>query len=189
MTLLAASSLGCALAPSLMVLTGFRVVQGLTSVMIFGTSMAILTSVIPPQSRGKALWLNSAATYIGLSCGPVLGGFISSALSWRAVFYFNLLIAALVIVLTLWRLKGEWKGESSKPDGGGMALCILAQALLLFGLTGLAKGLLYQAGFVLGIILLLLFFLYEKKRRTPPPPGHKHHTKQTLCFCQCCYPD
>lgn len=170
MTLFAASSLGCALAPSLFALIVFRVLQGLASAMIFGTAMAILTSVIPPQSRGKALGLNSAATYIGLSCGPVLGGFISSALSWRAVFYFCLLLVVIVIVLTLYKLRGEWKGESSKLDGAGIVLCILAQALLLFGLTDLTTGLLYQASFVLGIIFLVLFFIYEKRSRNPLIP-------------------
>jgi EmrB/QacA subfamily drug resistance transporter len=170
MILLAASSLGCALAPSLIALICFRVLQGLASAMIFGTAMAILTSVIPPQSRGKALGLNSAATYIGLSCGPVLGGFISSALSWRAVFYFNLLIAVIVIILTVWKLRGEWKGEASKLDSGGIVLCILAQALLLFGLTDLTTGLLYQASFIVGVLLLVVFFVYEKRRRNPLIP-------------------
>jgi EmrB/QacA subfamily drug resistance transporter len=170
MTLLAASSLGCALAPSISALIGFRILQGLASAMILGTSMAILTSVIPPQSRGKALGLNSAATYLGLSCGPVLGGFISSALSWRAVFCFNLLIAVLVVILTVWKLKGEWKGEPSKLDSGGIVLCILAQVLLLFGLTDLTAGFLYQACFVLGILFFVVFFMYEKRRRNPLLP-------------------
>ncbi len=170
MLLLAASSLGCALTPSLIALISFRVIQGIASAMIFGTAMAILTSVIPPQSRGKALGLNSAATYVGLSSGPVLGGFISSALTWRAVFYFNLLIAVIVIVLTVWKLKGEWKGDASKLDGGGIVLCILAQALLLFGLTDLTTGLLYQVSFGLGAILLIVFFLYEKRHRNPLIP-------------------
>jgi EmrB/QacA subfamily drug resistance transporter len=170
MTLLAASSLGCALAPSLNALVGFRILQGIASAMILGTSMAILTSVIPPQSRGKALGLNSAATYIGLSCGPVLGGFISSALSWRAVFCFSLLITITVIILTLWKLRGDWKGESSKLDCGGIAFCVLAQTLLLFGLTNLTTGFLYQACFVLGIAFFVIFFIYEKRRRDPLIP-------------------
>lgn len=170
MTLLAASSLGCALAPSLVALICFRLLQGFACSMIFGTSMAILTSVIPPQSRGKALGFNSAATYVGLSSGPVIGGFISSAFTWRAIFYFNMLIAVFIIILTLWKLKGEWKGEPSKLDGIGIVLCISAQALLLFGLNDLTKGLLYQASFVLGAIILIVFFLYEKKRKNPLIP-------------------
>ncbi|NLT14510.1 MAG: MFS transporter, partial [Clostridiales bacterium] len=170
MVLLAASSLGCALSPSLIALICFRAIQGVASAMIFGTAMAILTSVIPPETRGRALGLNSAATYIGLSCGPVLGGFISSAFTWRAVFYFNLLIAVVVIVLTVWKLKGEWKGEASRLDSGGIVLCILAQAFILFGLTKLTANLLYQVSFLLGVVLLVVFYLYEKKRRDPLIP-------------------
>jgi len=167
---LAVSSLGCALAPSLAALICFRVIQGIASAMIFGTAMAILTSVIPPQTRGRALGLNSAATYVGLSCGPVLGGFISSAFTWRAVFGLNLLIAVLVIVLAVWKLKGEWQGAASKLDGAGIVLCILAQALLLFGLTDLTAGLVYQISLFVGIVLLIVFFLYEKKRQNPLAP-------------------
>ncbi len=170
MLLLAASSLGCALAPSLIALISFRVIQGIASAMIFGTAMAILTSVVPPESRGKALGLNAAATYVGLSSGPVLGGFISSALSWRAVFYFNLLISVIVIIMTVWKLKGEWKGKASKIDSAGIVLCILSQALLLFGLTNLTSGLLFQSSFVIGAILLFVFFFYEKKHRNPLIP-------------------
>ena len=170
MLLLAASSLACALAPTLMALVCFRVIQGIASAMVFGTAMAILTSVIPPESRGRALGLNSAATYIGLSCGPVLGGFISSAISWRAVFYLNLLIAVIVIVLTVWKLKGEWKGEAAKLDAPGIALCVLSQAFLLFGLTSLTAGFLYQASFAAGVILLIVFFVYEIRCRSPLIP-------------------
>jgi EmrB/QacA subfamily drug resistance transporter len=170
MSLLAASVLGCALAPTLTLLICFRVVSGIASAMIFGTAMAILTSVIPPERRGRALGLNSAATYIGLSLGPVLGGFISSVLSWRAVFWFNLLLALVIIVLTIWKLKGEWTGAASKLDGTGIVLCILAQALLLFGLTDLTTGLLYQISFIVGVILLAVFFVFEKKSRNPLIP-------------------
>ena len=170
MILLAISALACALSTSLLALILFRALQGFASAMVFGTSMAILTSVIPPQTRGRALGLNSAATYIGLSSGPVLGGLICKVFSWRAVFYFNMLLAVVIIILTLWKLKGEWKGTSSKLDGGGIVLCILAQALLLFGLTDLTTGLLYQTCFLLGLVLLVVFFIYEKKRTNPLIP-------------------
>jgi len=129
--------------------------------------MAILTSIVPPQSRGKALGFISATTYMGLSCGPPLGGLISSAFSWRAVFVFNMAIALFVLFLTGWKLKGEWKGEASKIDGGGIVFCILAQGLMLFGLNNLASGLLHQASFVLGLILLVVFFIYEKRHSNP----------------------
>jgi len=170
MVLLAASSLGCALAPSIIVLIVLRVIQGVASGMVLGNSMAILTSAIPPEYRGKALGFTSAVTYIGLSCGPALGGFISNMLGWRALFYFNMLIALAVVVLTAWKLEGEWKVAPSKLDGGGIALCILAQAFLLFGLTDLSAGLLNQISIILGIILLIVFFLYERRCKNPLIP-------------------
>ena len=77
----------CALAPSAFFLILGRGVQGVGGAMIFGTGVAILTSVYPPGGRGHALGLNTAAVYTGLSLGPVLGGFLVHALGWRSVFW------------------------------------------------------------------------------------------------------
>ena len=170
MILLAVSSLGCALAPSIIILIIFRVVQGIASGMVLGNSMAILTSAIPPESRGKALGFNSAMTYIGLSCSPVIGGFFSNTLGWRSLFYLHMIVAAFTIVLTVWKFDGEWKSGPSKLDSGGIALCIIAQVLLLFGLTKLAASLLYQISFALGIIILIAFFHHEKRCQNPIIP-------------------
>ena len=65
----------CALAFSMPVLIAFRAGQGIAAAMIFATSIAILTSVYPPARRGHALGVTASATYVGLSLGPVLGGF------------------------------------------------------------------------------------------------------------------
>jgi MFS family permease len=89
MILLALTSLACALAGSLAMLIAFRIVQGIASSMIFGNSIAILTSVVPPQSRGKALGVVTAATYVGLSAGPVLGGLITGLASWRGFLFLS----------------------------------------------------------------------------------------------------
>ncbi|KAF5028347.1 Riboflavin transporter RibZ [anaerobic digester metagenome] len=180
--LLAASALACALAMSLTALVIFRIIQGIASAMIFSNSTAILTSVVAPQSRGKALGLNSAATYVGLSAGPVLGGFITSAFTWRGVFYFNLLIAIIAIIITVWKLKGEWKGVAVKIDRWGIVLCIAAQSLLLFGLSDLVAGLLYQIAFIVGILLLVIFFLYEKKHANPLIPIGDVFKNRTFAF-------
>lgn len=96
MFLFAVTSLGCGLAFSFPVLITFRVLQGIASAMIFGTSMAILTSVVPTKERGKAMGLSAASTYIGLSLGPVLGGVICSTLSWRGIFYINFIISLVI---------------------------------------------------------------------------------------------
>ena len=67
----------------------FRVLQGIGSAMIFGTGIAILTSVFPAGERGKALGINVAAVYLGLSLGPFLGGLLTQHLGWRSVFLVN----------------------------------------------------------------------------------------------------
>ena len=67
-------------------LIAFRVLQGFGSAMIFGTGMAILTSVFPAAERGRVLGINVAAVYLGLSLGPVLGGFLTQQFGWRSIF-------------------------------------------------------------------------------------------------------
>ncbi|NLM83533.1 MAG: MFS transporter [Clostridiales bacterium] len=161
--IIALSALGCALAPSLPVLVAFRVVSGISSAMVFSNTPAILTSVVPPGSRGKMLGLNSAATYVGLSAGPVLGGLIAGV-SWRGIFWFNFLLALIVVVLTVWKLTGEWKGSSGKTDGLGSVLCVAAQALMLFGLGSLSKGPGYLVSFLAGAVLIAAFVWYENRR-------------------------
>jgi len=68
-----------------MVLISFRILQGIGSAMIFGTGVAILTSVFPVEERGKALGINVAAVYLGLSLGPFLGGLLTQHFGWRSI--------------------------------------------------------------------------------------------------------
>src|SRR5512136_1336536 len=109
-----------ATAPSESMLITARVVQGVGGAMIFGTGVAILTSVYPPEARGRALGWNTAATYTGLSLGPVLGGLIVQAAGWRAVFLVTIPIAATGLILATTKLKGEWaeaRGEDFDIPG------------------------------------------------------------------------
>ncbi|MGZ5424511.1 MAG: MFS transporter [Candidatus Aminicenantales bacterium] len=123
-----------ALAPSAPVLILGRAVQGIGGAMIFGTGVAILTSVHPPGSRGRALGLNTAAVYTGLSLGPVLGGFLVHAWGWRSVFLVTIPVAATGLILALTRLKGEW------ADARGEGFDLAGAALLGTGLVGLMIG-------------------------------------------------
>lgn len=64
----------------------FRVFQAAGAAMIFGTSLAILTSVYPPNERGRVSGINVASTYAGLSLGPVLGGVLNHQFGWESIF-------------------------------------------------------------------------------------------------------
>jgi MFS family permease len=135
--------------------------------MIFGTGVAILTSVYPPGARGHALGLNTAAVYSGLSLGPVLGGFIVHTLGWRSVFLVTVPIAATALALTIFRLKGEW------ADARGEGFDLAGAAIFGAGLVSLMSGfsrLPTPLGIILtaaGLLALALFVGFELRLQAP----------------------
>jgi EmrB/QacA subfamily drug resistance transporter len=132
-------------APMLIV---FRIFQGAGSSMCFATGMAILVSVYPPQERGKVLGIAVAAVYSGLSCGPFFGGLIVNHFSWRSIFLINIPFGVAIILLVLFKLKGEWKGaEGEKFDLTGSIIYGTAIFAFMYGISILPK--------TLSIILIL----------------------------------
>jgi EmrB/QacA subfamily drug resistance transporter len=161
------ASLLCALATSGGLLIAFRVLQGIGSTMIFGTGVAILTSVFPLEERGKALGMNVAATYLGLSLGPVLGGLLTEHFGWRSVFVANVPVGLIVIVLVLWKLRPEWaeaKGENL--DTVGSAVYALSLAAAIYGFSQLPTAL--GIGLTLvGVLGVGLFVWWEIRAQSP----------------------
>jgi len=156
-----------AVAPSVAVLILGRAVQGFGGAMIFGTGVAILTSVYPPGARGQALGLNTAAVYIGLSLGPVFGGFLVHAWGWRSVFWATVPVAAAALALTLVRLKGEW------ADARGEGFDLAGSALLGGGLVALMYGFSRLPGLpgiavtAAGVLALAAFAAFELRLKAP----------------------
>jgi MFS family permease len=117
-------------------LISLRVVQGMGGALIFSTAVAILTSVFPARERGKALGINVAAVYLGLSLGPFLGGLLTQHLGWRSVFLVTVPLGVAVIVSIFWKLKGEWVGaRGEKFDLTGSLVYAVAIVTLLYGLS------------------------------------------------------
>jgi EmrB/QacA subfamily drug resistance transporter len=151
-------SIASALAASTMTLIVARVVQGLGGAMMFGTGTAILTSVFPPQERGRVLGINIATVYLGLSLGPTLGGVMTQALGWRSIFWACVPLGVAVVAVVALRLKGEWfEAKGERFDFAGTVLYGVALFCLMYGFTLLpafsggllvAAGLLGLAGFV-----------------------------------------
>lgn len=130
------SSLLAAFSPSAMALITFRVLQGFGSAMIFGTGMAILTSVFPANERGRVLGINVAAVYIGLSLGPVLGGFLTQQLGWRSIFLVNVPLGAMALYFVSTKLKQEWaEAKGEQFDVVGSLLYIFTLVALMYGLS------------------------------------------------------
>jgi MFS family permease len=130
------ASAGCGLALSLPSLIATRFLQGVAAAMMAGNSIALLTTVFPAKERGKALGINTAAVYIGLSLGPSVGGFLVENLGWRSVFYVNVPVGIGVIALALTKIPAdavEKRGERLDPVG--IVTWGLALSMILLGLT------------------------------------------------------
>jgi EmrB/QacA subfamily drug resistance transporter len=161
------SSLLSAVAPSAISLITFRVLQGIGSAMAFVTALAIITSVYPPKERGKAIGINIASVYVGLSLGPVLGGFLTQYLGWRSLFYLMVPLGLLVIGLVFWKLKGEWaacKGE--KFDLPGSLLYSFMLVMIMYGFSML-PGIVGVSMIVIGILGIVAFVWWERKVESP----------------------
>jgi len=174
------SSLISGLAPGVIVLITARAFQGLGSSMIFGTAVAILTSVFPASERGKALGYNLASTYLGLSLGPVIGGILTHQLGWRTVFFLSVLLSIVVIIFVFTKLKAEW------ADAQGEKFDITGSVIYMFGLFGIIYGfsvLPSVHGAVLlgaGIITMVAFMKFEN--RTAFPVLNLNHFKKNPVF-------
>ena len=138
-------------------LIGLRVVQGFGIAMVFGTGVAILTSVFSPGERGKILGINVASVYIGLSFGPFIGGLLTDALGWRSIFFVGVGLGLIALAFALWQLKGEWaEAQGESFDLAGSIIYALGLAGLLVGMSLLPRPI--GAGLiVLGAIGLVVF--------------------------------
>ena len=157
----------CAISTSTPMLIIFRICQGATSSMIFATGMAILTSVFPPQERGRALGINVAAVYTGLSLGPFLGGLLTHHLTWRSVFLMNVPLGLIIICLVFWKLKGEWaEARGEKFDLPGAVIYGLALVSIMYGISMLPsmKSLLFV---ILGLLGFGLFIIWQMRVEYP----------------------
>jgi EmrB/QacA subfamily drug resistance transporter len=161
------SSVLCGLAPSAGLLILFRVLQGIGGAMIFGTGVAILTSVFPPQERGKALGLNVAAVYLGLSMGPFLGGILTAQLGWRSVFLVIAPLGIVEIVLILGKLRGEWaEARGERFDGIGAVLYALMFLALIYGFSELPSRM-GVLSLTAGLAGMVAFILWEVRVESP----------------------
>jgi EmrB/QacA subfamily drug resistance transporter len=167
LTLFSIFSFCCGLASSGTFLILFRSLAGLGSAMIFGTNMAILTSVFQSHERGKAIGINTSVVYFALASGPFLGGMMTHYWGWQSLFLIIGILGIVVIVYANFFFKGEWiesKGESF--DYAGSIIYAVGLFGLIFGFSRL-PGISAFFWIAAGIIAFVAFVLYELKHRQP----------------------
>jgi len=161
------SSFLAGIAPDVAVLIGARVLQGISGAMMFGVSIAILTSVYPLEERGAALGINTASVYIGLSLGPFVGGFLTQQIGWRSVFLVHVPLGLVMMGLVLLRLRREWvEARGARFDLLGSGAYSVALLLVLYGFS-LLPSVAGCACVAAGIAGLGGFFFWERRVESP----------------------
>jgi EmrB/QacA subfamily drug resistance transporter len=168
--LFSVASAACALAPGAGWLIAARAVQGAGAALVMPLALALLSAAYPPERRARALGIFSGVTGLAVLGGPVVGGAITQGLAWQWIFWLNVPIGLVVILLTLRRMR-ESAGPPARLDVPGLALITTAALGLVWGLVrGNAAGwasLEVLAALAGGAALLAGFVAWE--RRTPEP--------------------
>lgn len=130
------SSALCGAAPSLLSLVIFRALQGIGGAMLMAIGPAMITRAFPVTERGRALGLLGVVVAAGTSAGPTVGGIITQVFSWRWIFYINVPIGIIGIIVTLRLLT-----ERMRPNWGGQRFDLAGAVLLAAGICSLMLGL------------------------------------------------
>lgn len=169
-----ATSLLCALAPSALVLVIARILQGATGALLVPSSLALIISTFAPAEQGKAIGRWTAWTTAAFVVGPLIGGVLVDAASWRLIFAINV----LPIAVALWLLAGLGSDEANpdrpRVDVVGATLGVLGLggpvfALIEQGRLGWSSPAIYLP-LVLGIACFVAFLWWEHRTTDPMMP-------------------
>lgn len=168
-------SAACGFAPTVFLLIIFRIIQGVGGALMIPGSLSLITSSINEKERGKAIGTWSAITTVVTMGGPILGGTLADAGLWRYIFFINVPIGIVALII-LWFKVNESRSEDADKavDIIGAITIALSLAMLTFGFLripalGFKSPQVYLTLFG-GIILLVTFIFIEKKSKHPMMP-------------------
>ncbi|GAA5094386.1 MFS transporter [Nocardia iowensis] len=165
------ASLLCGLANGVLMLSLSRALQGVGGAIMFATSLALLAAAFPPKERGIAFGAFGGITGVALAIGPVLGGALTSGLSWRWIFLVNLPVGIAALLITVFGMTESRDPAQRRVDVPGAITFSAALALLVFGLIRSHPdgwGSVVVLGSLIGAaVLLVAFFVIESRSATP----------------------
>src|SRR5881296_2533914 len=172
--LFAVASAWCGLATGIAQLIVARAAQGLGAALLVAGSLAIISSSFPENERGRAIGTWSGFSAITTAIGPVIGGWLIEHVSWRAVFFINIPIAFLIILISLWRVPESSDKESAGLDWRGAIIGALGLGALVYGLIESSRlgfnDRSVLAAVVAAVALLALFLIIEARVSNPMLP-------------------
>jgi EmrB/QacA subfamily drug resistance transporter len=167
----ALASLACAMAPSAEILIAARCVQGIGGALSTPGSLSLISAAYTGEARGRAIGLWSGFSALTSAAGPVIGGWLTQAYSWRYVFIINLPLAAIVLLILAFGV-GESRDETADRhiDVGGSTLATFGLGFLVYGLIEMNSAhisALNVGTVVLGLVVLGIFVLFERRAKDP----------------------
>lgn len=157
-------SLLCGISHSLVMLLVSRVIQAIGAAGLMSNSQGIITQVFPANERGRALGINGTFVALGSLVGPSLGGLIVDYTQWEYIFWINIPVGIIVIILSLKLLPHSAKRFDEKIDFPG-SLLFMAFIVLLFGSLGQVQELGFSSPSILiSLVVSILFFVFFIRR-------------------------
>jgi EmrB/QacA subfamily drug resistance transporter len=165
------ASLLCGIATNTLMLQLSRALQGVGGAIMFSVSLALLADAFRGKDRGVAFGIWGAITGLAVAIGPLLGGALTSGLSWRWIFFVNLPIGVVAVGITLAKVAESRSPKARRPDWIGFALFTLALASLVYGLIESNQKSFSDATVIsclaAAAVLLIAFLLVESRSHQP----------------------
>ena len=168
--LFTAGSALCGLSPTIDLLIVSRMVQAIGGAVIAALGAVMVTSYLPASLRGQALGLVAMFTMLGAALGPVVGGFLTSAFSWQYIFFCNLPVGIIAILLGMHILpRRDPVSPAAKLDIPGVLLVFIALSTLIVGLTSVqgSNAMAGMTAIVLSVLFWVLFIARERRAKEP----------------------
>src|SRR5207253_217331 len=166
------ASLACGLAPDASFLIGARVVQGVGSAIMNPATLGIITATFPPRQRGMAIGIWAGTSAMALAIGPLIGGFLTEKIDWSWIFFVNVPVGVLGILVARWAID-ETRDTSHEQRldlpgllSSGIGLFALIYALIEANTYGWTSGRIL-ALFALTLVALAVFVALESRQRLP----------------------
>lgn len=174
-TFFALASAWCGLAPNIRQLIYARAVQGAAAALLIPGSLAIISATFPKDGRARAIGTWSGFTAITAAIGPVLGGWLIEHISWRAVFFLNLPLAAAVVIISFFHLpESRDDMEKARLDWTGALLATIGLGALVYGLIESSRlgfgNPIVLIGLMTGFLVLGAFAIFEDRAKNPMLP-------------------
>ena len=166
----AASAL-CGFAQTTLMLQLSRGLQGVGGAIMFAVSLALLADAFRGKDRGIAFGVWGTITGLAVAIGPLLGGALTSGLSWRWIFFVNVPLGIVAVVISMLKVSESRAPQASGPDWPGFVIFTVALSSLVYGLIE-SNQKSFSSGLVLGCLaaaaVLLAAFVFVERRRAHP---------------------